>query len=216
MNIYCKKLNGQWRLAEHNDGNVASDATSKYLSSFTIYLRELQYTNQIGKNYRVLLPKKLWLSNRADNINISLRYTQFSDPNDFNLYQDQHFMIDSKKFIRFIVPANKELSSASQRAFCVLLHKINVAQITNRSIDEIKKTQLMSAFVGGDVAATIGRVFKHFESNQSVKNLEQFYCFLDTFVEKQGFFTNSKVDDIYLLLTKDARSNDLSAAPTVY
>lgn len=188
MNIYCLKLTGQWRYAENK--TIEQTDHAKLLNSLTIYLRELQFENQIGKNYRMLLPKKLWLSNRFDNMNISLRFSQFSDPDIFQHYQQKFFNISVNEMLRNIFGNRTDLLSPAQRAFCVLIYKISLEQLIKTEMSGDHNRSFSS-----ELTSTLAKRFEMFENSA---NLDQLYSLLDSLVEIPKFFTNSNVERTFL------------------
>lgn len=209
MSIYCLKLSGQWRYAEHKTSSSITDDsnaphvidTGKQLRWCTIYLRELRFTNhtdKMDKNYRMLLPKDLWLQNRVDNMNISLRFSQFSDRDVFLKYQEKFFQVDFKEMIRTILNGaprgSAQLASPAQRAFCVLMEKISLEQLTKPHVESSDENRSFGTLSSGALTSTLSKLF---EANESSSDLTHLYSVLNSIVDKPRYFSPENVEMMF-------------------
>lgn len=212
MSVYCKKPNGDWKYWESKLGEEQDeDDGTKYLNSLTVYLQEFRCQSDTNspnskpvliKNYRFLLTKKLWLSNQIENSRICMQFSQFNDIDQIKIYREPCFSINSIRLIFLIMSSTKSnLSSMYQKAFCVLLHKINDQQIlmsgsklnklnANGAIDEVMGTSTNTSNVSMSYEMnTIGKLFYNFELSHSKESL---YVFLNHLLNKDIF------DDVFV------------------
>jgi hypothetical protein len=221
MSVYCKRADGDWKYWESKLGEeqVEDDGT-KYLNSLTVYLQEFRCQSDTNppnskpvliKNYRFLLTKKLWLSNQIENSRICMQFSQFNDIDQIKIYREPYFLINSIRLIYLIMSSTKSnLNSLYQKAFCVLLHKINDQQIVmsgsklnklnanaNGAIDEVMgtSTNANNASMIYEMN-TIGKHFYNFELSHSKESL---YLFLNHLLNNDLFddaFVNSTFQNI--------------------
>lgn len=205
VNIYCLKLNGSWRYAEHKQTDTSAD--TKLLGSHTIYLRELRFSNQTGRNYRMLLPKNLWLTNRAENINIALRFSQFSDREIFRDYQQKYFTMNVKEFLKIVMKGVDLLNlNGAQRAFCVLMDKINLEQLIKAddvsSTDDAANRSFTSST---ELTETLAKMIEDSSSHDH----SSLYTFFDSLIQKPGYFSNSTVEQTFQKLISSRKDRRL-------
>ncbi|CAF0762307.1 unnamed protein product [Brachionus calyciflorus] len=141
MRIYYKKSNGQWKCYSPNKRQINEKREisienqniidlMEYLNTQTIYLQEFKHelSNQslyVNKNIRFLLDKKLWLTNHHENSKICMKFSQFNDPTELKLYQDEYFLIDSKRIIQIFMSQLNDIS-LYEKVFCVFIYKVPV------------------------------------------------------------------------------------------
>ena len=141
MRVCLKRTNGKWKFYEphkhrYSDENWKSELFD-YLNETSIYLYEFKVNRNVlarldtnnntknsggeakcqnggsnGKIIRILLNKRLWLKNYHENSKICMRFSQFSDPDELNKYNQCKCLVDSLRLLHVF----KSACHASLRA----------------------------------------------------------------------------------------------------
>lgn len=140
MKIYYKKSNGIWKCYSPNKRQMEKKEISmdnhnlidliEYLNSQTIYLQEFKYDGNeqclyLNKNIRFLLDKKLWLLNHSENSKICMKFSQFNDSTELKIYQDEYFLLDSRRLVQIFLSHLNDMSMF-EKVFCVFVYKVPI------------------------------------------------------------------------------------------
>ncbi|RNA28802.1 hypothetical protein BpHYR1_024917 [Brachionus plicatilis] len=140
MRIYYKKSNGTWKCYSPNRRQVEKKKIAidnqnivdlmEYLNGQTIYLQEFKYDRAgqslfVNKNIRFLLDKKLWLLNHHENSKICMKFSQFNDTTELNLYQDEYFLLDCKRLVQIFLSHLNDIT-LFEKVFCVFIYKVPI------------------------------------------------------------------------------------------
>ncbi len=136
MKICYKRANNTWKtfdptfdaaLAQQNVQNALPN--NKYLTTMTVYLQEVK-TDPVNRIVRVLLDKRVWLTNYQDNLRICMQFSQFNDIDELKTYQQQYFLLDFKAILQNFLKNFKHLN-IYEKIFCVFICKVPVKFITS-------------------------------------------------------------------------------------
>lgn len=225
IKLYYKKSNGQWKFYDSESNSSAAnnkfDSTSNVnnlmecLNETTIYLQEIRFdpdarssqTNtfklSFNKSVRLLLDKKLWLSNYLDNNKICIKFSQFNDLEQLKIYREPYFLIDSIQFVNQILSRMKTTDKRElniyQRTFFVLINKLSVEVIldstnpcgskmitnNNENLQLTKEvTSLIKTILNSAELNTIGKQYYSFEL---ARGKEALFVYMNLWLGKNIF-----------------------------
>lgn len=135
VKLCVKKSTGQWRFYEpggHRNRQNTGDL-------FTIYLQELK-SDTGCKFFRILVEKRLWLSNHEENWFINTtRFSQFNDHTQIRAYKDQSVVVEFKSLLTRTILVHLDSMSIYERVFCGFMCDLPPLHVLSKVSDLVSK-----------------------------------------------------------------------------
>lgn len=123
-----------------------SNSSNKKQYEFPVSYQQLSSSNNScahNKSVRILLNKKLWLSNYADNSKICMKFSQFNDLDELRSFEENFFCMESAKIINLL--NIKDNMNYYYKIFSVFLNSLPVRSLMYPDLSVTSSTSARSS-----------------------------------------------------------------------